>query len=252
MRLNYSVVELLQQYRGSLAHRTTSKQRHKKTKRDKKRKTETDVIQAGVVDRVVLTESETEQTLRPDDDEEQWGETEADDRDDPYRVRLERLTRISHDEYSTSSRCALAPSYTFSLQQLGQISRHAFWRDNQPKDHYTHDPGVLVDAVVMACHMEALARRTATQVPYEHLMVVENGDMTRIIEQLCTDETMLRQVHQTGQQYLFALMAVENATRHLPEHVRLLLPAEQQQSPPTPLQQQQQQQHGTIGDSATV
>jgi hypothetical protein len=213
MRVNHSVAALLAEYRTTPAI--------KKTKKSKKR-VATEEPEKLTVREVVVEEEE-------EDEEEDKIPQELDDGldeddDDPYRVRIERLTRVSHDEYNASSRCALPPSLSFSLAQLEQVSRRAYWEPQRPHDYYQHDPGSLVDALVLACHMESLARRTASQVPYEQLMVVENGDMTRIIERLCTDEEMRRQVQQTGEQYLFALMAVENATRHLPKHVRHALP----------------------------
>jgi len=170
-----------------------------------------------------------ERTNPPTDEAEADDLEDSAEADDPYRVRtVERLTRVSHDEYNTSSRCALHPCYTFDLQRLEQVSRHAYWNPKvqAPQQYYTQDTAPLIDALVLTCGvggLEGVARRAATQIPYENLLVVENGDTTRIIESICGDPAMSQSVQRAAEQYLFALMAVENATQHVPQHLREVL-----------------------------
>jgi hypothetical protein len=168
--------------------------------------------------RTTATVEEAQQESSSEDDLEDG--TEA---DDPYRVKLDRLTRVSHDEFNASSRCALHPCYTFDLARLEQVSRHAYANPQQPRDYYAQDTAPLLDALVLSCSLESVARRAATQIPFERLLVVENGDVSSIIERLCTDEEMRGVVKETAEQQLFALMAIENATRHQPASVRAAL-----------------------------
>jgi hypothetical protein len=204
-RLNHSVAELLREYRAARNARSAATTKSKSTKSRKR---------AASCEPVKPERSPAPVDQEPEDDLEDSAEA-----DDPYRVRLERLTRVSHDEYNASSRCALHPCYTFDLARLEHVSRRAYPNalTAQP-----HDTAPLLDALVLTCGggIEGVARRAATQIPYEQLLVVENGDTGRIIERLCEDGEMRQAVQQQAEQYLFALMAVENATRHLPEHLR--------------------------------
>ncbi len=142
--------------------------------------------------------------------------------DDPYCVTVPRFTYCSRQEYNDSCRVALEPAVGFDFDRFAQVSRHAYPKQAvaDPQQFYAHDPILLVDAVAMACHGEAVARRVATQVTYDNLVLVENGDVARVLDTLLASETMCATVKSAAEQYLFALMAVDHATRHLPDTIK--------------------------------
>ena len=146
---------------------------------------------------------------------------------DPYRVRLPQFCHVSHEEFNQSSRCALHSSYRFDLPQLEQVSRHAFWSDRivNPRVHYAHDPAILFDALVLASLPESGARRAATQIPYDKLLITENNDTLRIIDQICKDEALRQQCKQHAHEFLMSLMATANASDFLPTALKEKLDA---------------------------
>lgn len=152
-------------------------------------------------------------------DEEEWYDAEEEAREDPYAVRDARFHAVSAEEYNESCRVALHPSISFDFQRFERVSRHAYWnaRVAQPERHYAHDPLVLLDALTLATHLEDAARRAATQVPYERLVVTENNDTQRVLDAISADPDMRQAIKGAGEEFLWALMAVEHATRHPPD-----------------------------------
>lgn len=145
--------------------------------------------------------------------------------DDPYCVTQPCFTYVSREEYNDSSRVSIDPGVTFDFARFQQVSRHAYInpRIPNPEQYYCHDPVVLFDAITLATNIEAVTRRAATQIPYQNLLLTENNDVARVIDSISRDERMRDAVKNAGMEYLFALMAVENATRHPPASIKEML-----------------------------
>jgi len=156
---------------------------------------------------------------------EDCGKGDEEEEDDPYEVKDESFRYVSKAEYDTSCRVSLHGSIHFDFQRFEQISRRASHttRVGRPLDYYQHEPVAIFDAIAIATNLEAAARRAGSQIPYERLVIMENNDAARIIEQVGSDGSMLAEVKSSAEEFLFALMAVENATRHPPTHIKDLL-----------------------------
>lgn len=203
MRVNHSVADLLAEFAPYAPPAPP-------TKPAKKRAKHKPTV-------VVAVDEPAPPPLTQDSDEE---EPEDPWLDDPYAVTEAHYTHVTHEEYNASSRVALDPAVQFNFDRFERVSRHAYWnaRVTDPAAHYQHDPVVLIDAVALACNMEAAARRAATQVAYDHLVLTENNDVARVLDAIAASEPMCTAIKDAALEYLFALMAVENATRNPPSH----------------------------------
>jgi hypothetical protein len=167
----------------------------------------------------ILTPTEA----KPDVDEMVIEGPAQPEEDDPYEAGGDDHFRyVSKEDYDLSNRVSLHPSVHFDFSLFEQISRRAYPSTKvvRPPDYYEHEPVALFDAVALATNLEGAARRASSQIAYERLVILENGDATRIIECLVGDAGMLGEVKGRAEEFLFALMAVENATRHPPTIVR--------------------------------
>lgn len=147
--------------------------------------------------------------------------------DDPYEVKDDAFCYVSKAEYDASCRVSLHGGIRFDFERFERISRRAYppsvGKGPRPPDYYQHEPVALFDAIAIATNLEAAARRAGSQIPYERLIIMENTDAARIVEQVANDGPMLAEVKASAEEFLFALMTVENATRHPPPLVRDLL-----------------------------
>jgi hypothetical protein len=147
----------------------------------------------------------------------------SDESQDPCEVRDPEYRYVEQAEYDHTMHLAHVHERVHcTFADYEAVSRRSYPSERaRPPEYYRHDPVRLVDAITIGCNMEAMARRAACLVPYEALHIVENGDTVRVIERVVGDEAgMLRGVQEAGEEMLFALMTVENATRHPHQAVR--------------------------------
>jgi hypothetical protein len=57
--------------------------------------------------------------------------------------------------------------------------------------------------------------RAASMIPKHHLQVVENNEVTKVLDFILHKAT--GELHEISQEYLYALMAIDHATRHPPQ-----------------------------------
>ena len=141
---------------------------------------------------------------------------------DPYEVKDEALHHVSASEYAALSEWPLPSTTRCEFSDFVDVSRRAVLNEQQPQppSYYEHDPIALFDALCIACNPEMQARRTVSAVTGDHLQVVQNHNVTRVIDYLTTERSAVEAVQARGEEFVWAAMAVENATRLIPEHLR--------------------------------
>lgn len=142
--------------------------------------------------------------------------------DDPYEVKDEKYKRISKDEYS--QRLVLHKDIHFSLHDYTECSRAAFLskKYTHPLEYYTFDPIRLFDAAAIGFHLEGQIKRACSQIPLKYLQIVQNNDMTPILEFFTKNKNAKEDLKQYYEEYIYALLCLEN-TSHLPPQVSELL-----------------------------
>jgi hypothetical protein len=152
---------------------------------------------------------------------------EAEGEYDPYEVHDDYYRYVDQAEYDHAINLHhIHPSIKCDFDAYVSISRRSYLsgKVTNPEEFYTHDPTLLIDALTIACNIEAAAKRAASLVPYDALHIVENNDTASEVEAMAVDAgAMLPAVRARGEEFLFALMAVENATRHPPDSIAPLL-----------------------------
>jgi hypothetical protein len=149
-----------------------------------------------------------------------------DDLDDPFEVKDEALRYVTNDEFTKSSfKFSLDPSITFDFPRFQAISRTAFISTTNPKppSFYEHDPVNLFDAVAIATNMESFARTTGAVISLGHQKIVENDNTSAVIDYFANNPRVTEEVKDKQQEYLFALLATENATRNPPPPIEMAL-----------------------------
>lgn len=162
-------------------------------------------------------EKETEEKR----DDEAEIEAEFIQEDDPYEVMDERFKRVTKAEYQNSLKCPIHPSVSFNIDLYTKISSTAFLskKTYHPITVYQHDPIHLVDACAIAFNIELEARRMSSQISRQHLQVIQNNDTTPLLNLLSEDQIVRRSVLKYEEEFVAALMAVQEATSYLPKHV---------------------------------
>ena len=151
---------------------------------------------------------------------------EEEDEDDPYEVKDEELRYVTNDEFTKSSfKFSLDPSISFDFPRFQAISKTAFVSTTNPKppSFYEHDPVNLFDAVAIATNMESFARTSGSVISLAHQKIVENDNTSAVIDYFAHNPRVTEEVKDKQQEYLFALLATENATRNPPSSIEVAL-----------------------------
>lgn len=141
----------------------------------------------------------------------------AADDDDPYQVKDDAFRRVTKEEYIRLTQQPIDDSIHFDFMRFTEVSRRSFVskKTPRPESHYVHDPIALFDAVVIATNIDGMARRSASMIPHKHHQVIENNDVTKVIDFMSQSAEPVADMHAICEEYLFALMAVDHATRSL-------------------------------------
>lgn len=137
--------------------------------------------------------------------------------DDPYQVKDDAFRRVTKEEYIRLTQQPIDDSIHFDFMRFTEVSRRSYIskKTPRPESHYVHDPIALFDAVVIATNMDGMARRAASMIPHKHHQVIENNDVTKVIDFMSHNAEPIADMHAICEEYLFALMAVDHATRSL-------------------------------------
>jgi hypothetical protein len=108
---------------------------------------------------------------------------------DRYEVVGSEFTSVTHEEYVNANKKQVSFSFTDFLG----IQERSTLNPSLPLVHYEHDPIVLVNALMIGCNIEMNAKLAASIMSYKNL----------------NKET----IHQVTEEYLYALMAINAATR---------------------------------------
>lgn len=140
---------------------------------------------------------------------------------DPYEVRDDAFRRISKEEYMSMKTCPIDNTIQFGFIPFTDVSRRSYISKKivRPAAHYVHDPGVLFDAVTIATNLTAAAKRASVNIPQENLHVIINNDITPIIDDMINNHNTQKLIHNACDEILYALMAVDHATKHPPDAI---------------------------------
>lgn len=146
------------------------------------------------------------------------------DHEDPYEVRDADLCHISDAEYERQAEMPLDSALSFGFQHFIDVSRRSCPRkegeEAPPPQYYEHDPIHLFDALTIACNLEAHAHSSVALAMRDHLRVVVNDDMTAVVDYMTQEPSAVRDMQARAEEFLWACMAVENATRKVPAHLQ--------------------------------
>lgn len=147
-----------------------------------------------------------------------WDESDEDE-DDPYQIKEEKYRIVSKDEYS--QKLVIHKDMHFTLHDYTEASRASFLskKHTHSLEYYTFDPIHLVDAACIGLHMEGQMKRACSQIPLKHLQVVQNNDMIPILNFFAHNKHAKEDLKRYYEEYIYALMCLENTTSHLPPQV---------------------------------
>lgn len=140
---------------------------------------------------------------------------------DPYEINDDELCSITGEDYDKLREMPIPSQIRSHFNIFTNVSRRAFLDKNQAPSFYEHDPGILFDQICIATNIEAHAKRSVSQVTRDHLMTVKNNNVAHLIDN--PPEEVLNEMKERVEEFIWANMSVEHASRSLPPYIKTKL-----------------------------